>query len=174
MNCPACDGQMNEKEAGGIKVDVCDGCGGIWFDQFELMKVDEPHESAGESLLEIGAGKSAVVRRDQQRACPRCDGMQLRRHFFSVKKDVEVDECPECGGIWLDAGELGSIRSQFDSDEDREKAADEYFEEIFGSQLAAMREESEEQAQKARRIAWAFRFICPSYYIPGEQKWGAF
>jgi hypothetical protein len=31
-----------------------------------------------------------------------------------------------------------------------------------------------EDLRKARRIAHAFRFICPSYYIPGEQDWGAF
>jgi hypothetical protein len=29
-----------------------------------------------------------------------------------------------------------------------------------------------EELRKARRIAYAFRFICPSYYIPGEQDWG--
>jgi hypothetical protein len=28
--------------------------------------------------------------------------------------------------------------------------------------------------KKARRIAHAFRFICPSYCIPGEQDWEAF
>jgi hypothetical protein len=26
----------------------------------------------------------------------------------------------------------------------------------------------------AGRIAYTFRFICPSYYIPGGQDWGAF
>jgi hypothetical protein len=31
-----------------------------------------------------------------------------------------------------------------------------------------------EDLRKARRIAHAFRFICPSYYIPGEQDWGRF
>ena len=33
--------------------------------------------------------------------------------------------------------------------------------------------ENEENLQKAQRIAWMFRFISPSYYIPGEQSWGA-
>jgi uncharacterized protein len=31
----------------GITLEVCrGGCGGIWFDRYELMKVDESRESA--------------------------------------------------------------------------------------------------------------------------------
>ncbi len=37
-----------------------------------------------------------------------------------------------------------------------------------------MRAESEENALKAQRFARMFRFICPSYYVPGKQLWGAF
>ena len=38
--------------------------------------------------------------------------MKLKRHFFSAKKRVEVDQCPNCGGYWLDAGELEAIRAE--------------------------------------------------------------
>ena len=98
----------------------------------------------------------------------------MMRHFFSVKKEVTVDECPKCAGIWLDYGELGQIRSQFDSEEERNKAAESYFQEIFGNALDKMRKESKEKLEKARKIAHAFRFICPSYFISGKQNWGAF
>jgi hypothetical protein len=37
-----------------------------------------------------------------------------------------------------------------------------------------MEPESQEKAEKARKVANMFRFICPSYYIPGKQDWGAF
>ena len=30
----------------------------------------------------------------------------MMRHFFSVKRQVEVDECPGCGGFRLDAGKM--------------------------------------------------------------------
>jgi len=98
----------------------------------------------------------------------------MMRHFFSVKQAVEVDECPSCGGFWLDAGELGGIRDQFETEEGKKKAAEKYYEEIFGKELSAMRNESEEKLSKARKIAQMFRFICPSYYLPGKQEWGAF
>jgi Zn-finger nucleic acid-binding protein len=38
--------------------------------------------------------------------------MKLHRHFFSAKRRIEVDECPNCGGYWLDAGELAQIRAE--------------------------------------------------------------
>jgi Zn-finger nucleic acid-binding protein len=38
--------------------------------------------------------------------------VKLKRHFFSAKKHVEVDHCPNCGGYWLDAGELEKIRAE--------------------------------------------------------------
>jgi hypothetical protein len=36
--------------------------------------------------------------------------------------------------------------------------------------------ETADQAKldKARKIANMFRFVCPSYYIPDKQDWGAF
>jgi rubrerythrin len=37
--------------------------------------------------------------------CPKC-GVQLQRR---EQHRVEVDECPSCGGIWLDRGELEEI-----------------------------------------------------------------
>ena len=120
-------------------VDVCrGGCGGIWFDKFELNKFDEPHESAGEELLEIEQDESIIVDHTKRFKCPRCDDVVMMRHFFSVKKDVEVDECPGCGGFWLDAGELGKIRGLFNTEEERHKAAKEYFSKVFGGELSAM------------------------------------
>jgi Zn-finger nucleic acid-binding protein len=48
----------------------------------------------------------------RKRDCPKCDGVKLKRHYFSAKKKVEVDQCPGCAGYWLDAGELEKIRDE--------------------------------------------------------------
>src|SRR4051794_8634362 len=108
MNCPACGNTLTAITAGDITVDACKGgCGGIWFDTLEIKKVDESSQSAGETLLHID--RNPMVHPDpSQRAqlnCPKC-GAHMTRHFFSVKKQVLVDECPACGGTWVDAGEL--------------------------------------------------------------------
>ena len=175
MQCPACGNTLTLMVVGEITLNVCEmGCAGIWFDNFELQKVDEPHESAGEELLQVGRKPDIVVDRTTRRMCPKCENIAMQQHFFCTEKEVEVDECPNCGGVWLDAGELATIRSQFDSDEERAQAAREYYEEVFGTQLAQMSAANEEKRQKARKFAHMFRFICPSYYVPGKQDWGAF
>ena len=175
MKCPACSNQLQQMTVSDVTVDVCKGgCGGIWFDHFELKKFDEPHESAGDALLQTERDAELTVDHTKRLKCPKCDDIVMMRHFFSVKKKVKVDECPACGGFWLDSGELGGIRSLFNTEEQRHKAAQEYFSEVFGDQFAAMKAESQEKLKKARKIANMFRFICPSFYIPGKQDWGAF
>ena len=112
MKCPACFNELLQFQAGNITVDVCQGgCGGIWFDAFELQRVDEQHE-AGDSLLEIRRDENVIVDQSRKRECPRCAGVKLHRHFFSGKRRVQVDQCPNCAGYWLDAGELEQIRQE--------------------------------------------------------------
>jgi uncharacterized protein len=113
MKCPACFNDLTARQAGGITVDVCQrGCGGIWFDAFELQRVDELRESDGEALLSIERDESIVVDPNRKRSCPRCAEVKLQRHYFSAVRRVQVDECPNCGGYWLDAGELALVRTE--------------------------------------------------------------
>ena len=52
IECPVCSNAMTTMTAEGVTVDVCaGGCGGIWFDWFELARVDEVHESGARSSL---------------------------------------------------------------------------------------------------------------------------
>jgi hypothetical protein len=158
-----------------IEVDACEGgCGGVWFDNRELDKVDEPHEAAGEELLDIETDPDIQVNHEKKRLCPKCDGMPLMRHFFSVKQQVEVDECPSCAGYWIDFGELAQIRRQHKSEEERKEVAKEKFDDLVKKELGPMRENSEKRLEKAKSIARVFRFILPSYYLPGDQDWGAY
>lgn len=111
MKCPACDHTLARISLGSLEVDVCrGGCGGIWFDGYELQQVDDADESLGESLLRIPRDPHRTPDSSRKRECPQCQQVKLKRHLFSPKIAVEVDECPGCGGFWLDAGELEQIR----------------------------------------------------------------
>jgi len=111
MKCPACFNELTQSQVGSVVVDVCEGgCRGIWFDAFELQRVDESHEAAGEHLVNIARDPTLSVDLTRKRDCPRCAGIKLKRHLFSPGLKVEVDHCPNCGGYWLDAGELEKIR----------------------------------------------------------------
>jgi len=160
MECPACGKALQAMTVKDVTVDVCrGGCGGIWFDNFELKKFDESHETAGQALLQIEKDPNLRVDHSRRRNCPKCRDVVMMRHFFSVKRQVEIDECPSCGGIWLDSGELGQIRSQYRSEQERRRAAEEYFQDVLGPDLAVMKVRNELQAHS--RIADIFGFLSP-------------
>lgn len=113
MKCPACFGRLSPVRLGHFTVDVCQGgCGGIWFDAFELQKVDEVHETEGNVLFHIEFDPAVSVDFKRKRECPRCEGVKLARHLYSPKSKVQVDHCPSCAGYWLDAGELSQIQTE--------------------------------------------------------------
>jgi hypothetical protein len=176
MNCPACGRELTTMKAGGITVDACSGgCAGIWFDHFELKKVDEKSESAGAALLELPRDPSISVDLERRRTCPKCGPeVVMMRHFTSVARKVTIDECPNCGGVWLDAGELAGIRSEFPNEEARQEAAQEAFSALFDRQIAAEEAKDEVELERTRKLDHALRFICPSIYLPGKQEGGAF
>jgi len=168
---------MKEVEINKVKVDISEGCGGVWFDNLEFEKFDEAHENAGDKLVDLMAsfakGKGPVDL-DKRINCPRCADTVLMRHFESPLRKIQIDQCPGCGGIWLDAGELKDFRKLFPTEADRKKAGDEFIAKSIMPILEAKAKEGQEELEKARRVAHMFRFICPSYYIPGKQAGAAF
>ncbi len=174
MSCPACGSELVTKTVHGVDLDICEGsCGGVWFDATELTKFDEQHEEA-EELLAVVRDESVNVDPSTRYHCIRCEDVVMARHFFSVKHEVEIDECPGCNSIWLDGGELETIRSLFESEAARREAGREEFAQEFGAELAAMSADAQSRLQKTQRFANLFKFICPSQYVPGKQSWGAF
>lgn len=165
--CPTCGNELVPIAIEEIELDVCkDGCGGIWFDRFELQKLDEQHEFSDAHLEDVLCVESpATFDGSVKRGCPKCDGITMMQHFFSVKREVEVDHCPKCAGYWLDEGELFRIRQQFATEAERKRAATEHFSSLFDGELAALRKETEEETQKAKNIYNMFRLILPSYYF---------
>ncbi len=143
MNCPVCNNTLTQVTIGNIELDVCkDGCGGIWFDRFELQKMDEPHEFTTEQLLDV-LGEDSQNKPDidtsKRLHCPKCQDVIMMRHFHSVKREVEIDQCPKCNGYWLDSGELFTIRQQFTTEEEKTQAAKNYFSIVFDKDLKAMK-----------------------------------
>jgi Zn-finger nucleic acid-binding protein len=77
----------------------------------------------------------------------------MMRHFSSVKKQVTMDECPQCAGVWLDAGELTQIRNEFATEDERRRAAENLFDDLFGQQMSDERRKSREHLERAKRYA---------------------
>jgi len=44
--------------------------------------------------------------------CPRCEGVALRKARFLDESNITLDRCDNCGGFWLDGGELDQINAE--------------------------------------------------------------
>jgi Zn-finger nucleic acid-binding protein len=169
MKCPACARAMTEIKVEDFTVNACQGgCGGIWFDAHELQKVEYQDEAAGEPLLRIERDDSVVVDTGKKRNCPRCD-MIMMRHFSSPTRRVTIDDCPKCTGVWLDAGELAEIRSEFKSEAQRQANTEKFFNDVFATQLNSMHQhpDSVDRTGVARmdRISKALSLLSPGNYF---------
>src|SRR5690242_18594165 len=87
MRCPVCNHGLTVYPAGSIIVDVCvGGCGGIWFDAFELKKVDEANEPVAGGLLSPAQDRDLKADTTKRLFCPKCSEMAMMRHFFSARR----------------------------------------------------------------------------------------
>lgn len=165
INCPVCSRPLDQVAVGRVIVDVChQGCGGIWFDHFELQKFDEHHEGEGKMLSQAVERHPEISRDPKQRLrCPRCQNMVLRQHFFSVKQQVEVDSCPGCGGYWLDFGELDLIRSEFATARARDEAAKKFLEELDDQHQNDPCPQKFARSDRARSLSAMFRLMGSRY-----------
>lgn len=113
MKCPACKRALKKIKVGPATLDVCQGgCGGIWFDGDELDKVAKSVAVGKKVVAEIT--RTLEVKADEHRVlkCACCRGVNLEQKLFSLGSGVIMDRCPRCAGIWLDHGELETIREE--------------------------------------------------------------
>ncbi|MFI5461529.1 MAG: M48 family metalloprotease, partial [Isosphaerales bacterium] len=109
MKCPSCDqpSLVETMTKGGVLVDVCKTCKGVWLDRGEVFFFSQKPKE-----LERLLASEPIENKLSHRQCPRCD-LNLQEVPF-LRPDLVVDRCPECEGYWFDAGEL-----QKAMDEDR-------------------------------------------------------
>jgi Zn-finger nucleic acid-binding protein len=104
MRCPRCNSIELEPithRRGGVALDLCRRCNGIWFDGAELGRVLGP----GAQEVKPSAIKGATL----AIPCPRCHATM--HAFLYPETTVTVDMCGGCQGIWLDGPELDEIRA---------------------------------------------------------------
>jgi hypothetical protein len=111
LGCPRCGAQLAQLRVGGTTTDICEQCGGLWLDRLELARFEDPDSVFGDALVaRLTEIRAALVDHAARLRCPRHPGAVMLRRAFSRTVPIQVDECPECGGLWLDAGELAQIR----------------------------------------------------------------
>ena len=161
MKCPVCGKEM-VTENFGVNVNVCEnGCKGIWFDQAELAMLDEKNEG-------LGAALEAALRyprhNDGQRGqikCPKC-GIPMHTHKYKRDKEVNVDECYNCGGFFLDSGELTDIRNNYMSDAEVTAYVDKMISSVPGYSEEMKKLDAEQKRLEA--IQKLTKFLTVSYW----------
>lgn len=130
IECPACGKKMKKIfiQESDINIDIClDGCGGIYFDNREFEKFDEKHENADAILSQLKGKSFDKVNSSEVRICPVC-GIAMAK-MGAAGGEVEIDVCHNCGGKFLDNGELQKIRKYKNDD----AKLDNYIEGMFES-----------------------------------------
>lgn len=91
--CPVDGGDMRILLENAVAVHSCGRCHGSW-----LSTTVNGHRAApGPVSVRLAEPSSRKL------VCPSCRNVRLK----SLKKDgLELDVCPECRGVWFDAGEL--------------------------------------------------------------------
>jgi len=132
QGCPRCESptELFRHAAAGAVVLGCPGCGGLWVPEETL----EPLIDGGAQFTPSQEGADLPRRLDvnvRYLKCPTCSKLMARRNYGRVS-GVIVDSCPQ-HGVWLDRGELQTLRSfvasggrkrQASADADKERLAD--------------------------------------------------
>ena len=109
MKCLNCGTEMTNNEVvtkkDRISYDMCQKCGSLWLDSGELDKLAFQVEGS----IEYCEQEKDKQPETQIRKCPRCDDFALDKVRFLESDDIFLHYCRNCGGFWLDGGELNLI-----------------------------------------------------------------
>jgi Zn-finger nucleic acid-binding protein len=90
-----------------LSYDACEQCGSLWLDAGELDKL--AFKVAGS--IEFCSQEEDETRQPT-RKCPRCIEVDLSPVKFLGLTDINLDRCHNCGGFWLDGGELNLVNRE--------------------------------------------------------------
>src|SRR5437762_2861165 len=106
--CPRCQTMLTEVQIGSVRVEGCNGCGGVWFDNAELGAVANTAATDLLALEDQFLPGTFAPQRQTQMVCPTCH-VALFEFEFPHSPGVRLDACPQCKGVWADDGELQAL-----------------------------------------------------------------
>ena len=105
--CPVCNVGLMEIWLQRQNVDKCSNCGGTFFDFEELGSIISLIEMYCSIKLEEPDISTVPVTNRPDYNCP-VDGHAMERKDYG---GITVDVCGDCKGVWLDDGELFSLKT---------------------------------------------------------------
>jgi len=123
MKCINDSEDLEKKDVKDVTIDVCNKCGGGFFDKGEIEKLIK--NDASESMFFSGkpTGEPKPYRRG---ICPRCDGIMTKVTKIYKGDSTSILVCDDCNGIWLDRGQFDKIKKlRLEQEDEQKKKRDE-------------------------------------------------
>jgi Zn-finger nucleic acid-binding protein len=109
LNCPKCKAAMEKVAFGGVTVDRCVSCKGLWFDASEREKLRDTEGAEAIDATPAAAPKVAAPEAAGKVLCPACRTPMIRM----VDRDqphIHFESCTVCYGVFFDAGEFRDFK----------------------------------------------------------------
>ena len=108
MKCPRCQDKVETRSTGGVEIDECSSCQGIWLTADELRRLkDETDKDLAWMDFELWKHPERFRVDSKRIQCPTCATALVAIDYDDT--GVEVDFCTDCRGVWLVGGELEKI-----------------------------------------------------------------
>ncbi len=109
MQCAKCGSLMEKVIYESIEADRCLECKGLWLD---AEVVNALIHMQGSELVDSGDRSIGRLMNEKREIyCPLC-GVLMNHLADPDNPDVEYEKCPACNGMFLDAGELSSLKGE--------------------------------------------------------------
>src|SRR5689334_21354340 len=109
MECLNCRTEMTNFQVARhlhkLSYDMCERCGSLWLDAGELDKMAFQVQGS----IEYCEDEKRAEPEQDRKKCPRCDDEYLDRVRFLESENIFLHRCPNCGGFWLDGGQLSTV-----------------------------------------------------------------
>lgn len=152
---------MAGSELCGVQVDVCQSCAGVWFDEGELGKVVAQGDSTHFQEFTAMDRPKGTEASHLSRRCPKC-GDVLTSYHYQYTSPIILDCCDDCGGIFVDPGELQEIDAYKNQSEQPNPKAE----------AAVLVSELDKKTHQAReRAYWFARVVGLRRAIGGSSWW---
>jgi Zn-finger nucleic acid-binding protein len=120
MFCPRTKTPLKKISVGKVSVYVSESCGGVFFENQTLKQFECSNDKRGKALANhLRQFHNDLDNLNHRVSCPNCTDTVMLRRYYSPLHVVEIDECPGCGAIWLDTGELEKLQSLMLNEKDR-------------------------------------------------------
>jgi len=92
-------------------VEQCGRCGGLWFDKYEQNRISNEDVEELENVDEKALSKNARISKSLH--CPKDSSALTLFKDINFPKDITIESCGKCGGLWFNKGELRRFKFHF-------------------------------------------------------------